>query len=147
MTELRITDWARDGAALSTVRFTVFVDEQGVPRELELDAADADAVHVIALDDDGRAIGTGRLLADGHIGRMAILKSHRGQGLGRAILKQLTVLAAQAGHESVFLHAQTSAEGFYRKAGFLPEGAAFEDAGIPHVTMRLQLGGAAGGRD
>ena len=88
--KIRIVDWVRYGEALSSLRHTVFVEEQGVPVELELDGEDASAWHAAAFSDDDRLIGTGRMLASGKIGRMAVSQSMRRQGIGRALLDALS---------------------------------------------------------
>ena len=131
--------WAVAAERLSAVRIEVFVREQGVPLELECDALDESCVHVLATDSDGGAIGTGRLLPDGHIGRMAVLEAWRGSGVGRAILGELLAVARARGHAAAVLNAQTHACGFYRRAGFEVTSGEFMDAGIPHVEMRLEL--------
>lgn len=133
-------DWAQARETLLAIRFEVFVDEQGVPAELEEDADDPQALHVLAWDATGRTpLATARLLPNGHIGRMAVRKDWRGQGIGSAMLERLTALALQAGLKSVLLNAQCSAEGFYRRHGFQPEGDIFEDAGIAHRRMSCPL--------
>jgi len=132
--------WAAAAERLAAVRRDVFVLEQAVPEELEWDGLDVDCRHVMATDVRGIAIGTGRLLPDGHIGRMAVVRSWRGKGVGRALLAKLVELARQRGDRTVALHAQTHAIGFYRRAGFEVSGDEFMEAGIPHVEMRLQLG-------
>jgi predicted GNAT family N-acyltransferase len=121
------------------VREAVFVVEQGVPRELEWDEFDAVSQHVLAQDGEGRPVGTGRLLPDGHLGRMAVLPAWRSAGVGGAMLRHLLAAAQDAGLQEVVLHAQTHAQGFYEKHGFQPDGEAFLEAGIPHVRMRLRL--------
>ena len=132
-------DWARDNAALSAIRRAVFVVEQQVPEEEEWDALDAVSRHVLALAADGAAIGAGRLLPDGRIGRMAVLQAWRGQGVGSALLRELLAMARDGGFSETNLHAQTHAMAFYRKHGYTPVGDEFMEAGIPHVAMRLQL--------
>jgi predicted GNAT family N-acyltransferase len=127
----------RDAAA--AIRFTVFVDEQKVPADIELDEWDERSLHAVARDAQGRALGTGRLLPDGHIGRMAVLKEARGLGVGSALLEALMQAARERGMQTVVLNAQTHAAPFYRRLGFAEEGAEFEEAGIPHVTMRARL--------
>jgi predicted GNAT family N-acyltransferase len=117
----------------------VFVEEQRVPADLEMDDNDATSLHALAYA-AGRAIGTGRLLPDGHIGRMAVLKEWRGQGAGRTMLRRLIDAARERGHAEVALSAQVHALEFYRVEGFEPEGAVYEEAGIPHQAMRLRLG-------
>lgn len=132
-------DWAGDQAELLAVRTQVFVHEQGVPLDLELDGRDAAAWHLLARNNAGQAIGTGRMLADGHIGRMAVLPGWRGHGVGQALLQGLLRIAHTHGLEAVFLHAQVGAIGFYERQGFRCSGDIFMDAGIPHQTMRRRL--------
>ena len=138
MLELRLLDWQSAQGEAKRIRFTVFVEEQGVPPELEMDENDANSVHALAYG-DGRAIATGRLLPDGHIGRMAVLKEWRGRGVGRAILRRLIDAARERGHREVLLSAQVHALGFYRAEGFAPEGPVYEEAGIAHQAMRMKL--------
>jgi predicted GNAT family N-acyltransferase len=107
-----------------------------VPAELEWDAEDAHARHVLAVTADGVAVGTGRLLPDGRIGRMAVLKPWRGRGVGAALLTELIRMAQEAGLQTLVLYAQVHATGFYAGFGFQPEGGIFLDAGIPHQAMR-----------
>lgn len=127
--------WNELGPQARQVRDAVFVVEQNVPREMEWDEHDITSRHVIARDGDGGAIGTGRLLADGHIGRMAVLADWRGKGVGRALLERLLEEARLQGHDHLALHAQTQASGFYRRFGFVEEGPEFIEAGIPHRVM------------
>ncbi len=137
--KLRLTDWVEDGAALRAVRTTVFVIEQAIPESLEWDAADPLSVHALAVAADGTPVGCGRLLPDGHIGRMAVLRAWRGLGVGAALLATLVDLARTQGHAAALLHAQTHALDFYAKQGFVPVGEVFIEAGLPHQTMRLAL--------
>jgi predicted GNAT family N-acyltransferase len=116
----------------------LFVEEQRVPREIEMDARDAACVHALAYM-QGRAVGTGRLLPDGHIGRMAVLEECRSCGVGGAILERLVEEARRRGVREVVLSAQTHALGFYRRYGFREDGPVFEEAGIPHQAMRRAL--------
>lgn len=130
---------------LSQIRFTVFVREQGIPPEFELDAMDADekkVVHVIARDETGQAIGTARMLLDQsipRIGRMAVLKSCRGKGVGKDMLEFLCNLARKKNYRVVRLNSQTHATAFYYKQGFLSHGEEFTEAGIPHLEMRRSI--------
>ena len=117
--------------------------EQRVPAEIELDEHDVRCVHALAFA-DGKAIGTARLLPDGHIGRMAVLKAWRGRGAGRALLRALVEEARRRGDRRVLLSAQVHALGFYRAEGFEPEGAVYEEAGIAHQAMRLALNSGSG---
>lgn len=132
-------DWATLGADAAAVRQQVFVAEQGVPAELEWDDMDALCVHVLAFDEAGAAVGTGRLLPDGHVGRMAVVRSARRSGIGSAMLHELTRHARARGDKALVLHAQTHAEPFYLRHGFRREGPVFMEAGIPHVVMRIAL--------
>jgi predicted GNAT family N-acyltransferase len=134
--ELMAWDKAREHAA--PVRMVVFVEEQRVPAELEMDERDAACVHSIAFDGE-RAIGTGRLLPDGHIGRMAVLKAFRGKGVGGEILEALVEAARRRGEREIVLSAQTHALAFYRAHGFEAFGAQYEEAGLPHQDMRRVL--------
>lgn len=136
---VREVDWHERRAELRAIRTAVFIEEQGVPAELEWDEIDASCRHVLAFSTDGAAIGTGRLLPDGHIGRMAVLRAWRGRGAGSAILNRLLDLARMAGFDIVRLHAQTHAVGFYVKHGFTVIGDEFMEAGIPHRAMTQRL--------
>jgi predicted GNAT family N-acyltransferase len=137
--KLRIADWQDDGPALRAVREAVFVREQHVPSELEWDEFDANCIHVLATDAAGSAIGTSRLLADGMIGRMAVLKAWRGRGVGKALLLHLLEEARKQHLPHVALHAQLHASEFYRIFGFEIRGEEFLEAGIPHISMILKL--------
>jgi predicted GNAT family N-acyltransferase len=138
MRRIELLGWEEARAAASRIRMTVFVEEQRVPAAIEMDDQDAVCVHALAYE-DGRAVGTGRLLPDGHIGRMAVLKESRVRGVGGAILDQLVAEARRRGMKAVVLSAQTHALGFYRKHGFREVGKIFEEAGIPHQEMRRVL--------
>ncbi len=135
--------WNELQASAAALRTMVFVREQGVPQELEWDAEDHSALHAVVLDNRGHALATGRLLhhAPGvaRIGRMAVAREWRGQGLGRQVLHALMQAALDRGDHRVILHAQTSARGFYERAGFQPHGALFAEAGIEHIEMRADL--------
>lgn len=138
MLRIEILDWATARTEASRIRLAVFVQEQSVPPEIEMDDNDAVCVHALAFQGD-RAIGTGRLLPDGHIGRMAVLRQSRALGVGSAILERLVAEARQRGMQEVVLSAQTHAIGFYRRHGFTETGPVFEEAGIPHQEMRRAL--------
>jgi predicted GNAT family N-acyltransferase len=133
--DVRIADWTRDEHKLKSIRHRVFVVEQSVPESLEWDGIDAQCVHAIAEDASGAPIGCGRLLPDGHIGRMAVLASWRGQGVGRRLLERLIEVAAERGDARIMLNAQTHAMPFYARYGFVPVGEPFNEAGIPHQAM------------
>jgi len=121
------------------LRFAVFVEEQNVPAEIELDSFDALSVHAVAFDVNDVAVGTGRLLPDGHIGRMAVAKTARGSGVGSALLRALMAEARRHGHTQAVLSAQTHAMDFYRRHGYAVRGAEYDDAGIPHIDMYRPL--------
>lgn len=127
--------WPGDESAIRAIRTAVFVRELGIPDELEWDGLDPDCAHLLAYDMAGRPVGTARLQADGHIGRMAVLSEWRGRGVGGALLLMLIDLAAAHGLDEVFLDAQTAAAGFYHRHGFIASGDEFEAAGIPHIRM------------
>ncbi|MFZ6730343.1 GNAT family N-acetyltransferase [Undibacterium sp. Ji42W] len=132
---LVIADWATLQKDAQAIRYEVFVIEQKIPAELEWDAADAECLHAVVYDTDGKAVGTGRLLPDAHIGRMAVLAEARGLRVGAKILRALMNKAQARGEQAVRLNAQQSAENFYLKEGYTRDGEIFEEAGIPHVSM------------
>lgn len=136
---IHIGTWDRLKGDAAPIRHQVFVLEQHVPEDLEIDDMDEVSIHAVAYDIAGFPIGTGRLLTDGHIGRMAVLQSARGQGVGSQILSTLISEAKGMGFHKVALHAQLHAIPFYEKHGFLPEGEPFDDAGIQHKVMLLDL--------
>jgi predicted GNAT family N-acyltransferase len=138
MVRIELMPWEQARVAASRIRYTVFVVEQGVPLEIELDEHDAECIHALAFD-GAAAIGTGRLLPDGHLGRMAVLREFRGHGVGSAILARLIEAAAQRGDREVLLSAQVHALAFYSAHGFSAEGEVYQDAGIAHQTMRRVL--------
>jgi predicted GNAT family N-acyltransferase len=133
---VELGDWTSMRARAEPVRFAVFVEEQQVPAEIELDEFDPQSVHALAFDAQGRVLGTGRLLPDGHIGRMAVLRQARGAGVGSALLQALMKAARARGDREVLLSAQTHAIAFYERFGFAVEGEEYDDAGIPHRMMR-----------
>lgn len=139
MVDVRVGDWASLGREASAIRTAVFVEEQRIPAEMEWDEADAACVHAVAYNRLGLPLATGRLLPHvpgvAKIGRMAVLASVRGSGVGHEVLDALMKVARARGDREVLLHAQRSAAPFYAKAGFAPRGAEFEEAGIPHIEM------------
>jgi predicted GNAT family N-acyltransferase len=131
-----------DRAEIAALRTRVFVGEQGVPPEIEQDAADDGAVHVLSRDDAGTLVATGRLLVRGStagIGRMAADAAVRGRGHGAAVLAELHRQAVLRGVTEIELHAQVSARGFYERAGYTAVGEEYQEAGIVHITMRRRL--------
>lgn len=141
MTEITIKhiDWQRGEALIRALRHTVFVHEQGIPAELEWDGRDAGCLHVLAVDARGAVVGTARMQADGHIGRMAVLKDRRGQGVGSRMLAGLVAIAQEMRLPSVWLTAQSAALPFYLKHRFAVEGDEYIEAGIAHRRMRRVL--------
>lgn len=140
MTEARLAllDWAQAEARVMPLRIEVFVREQGVPLEMELDEFDSVSVHAVC-EVDSEVVGTGRLLPDGHIGRLAVARAWRGRGLGARMLQALVAEAVRRGLIEVVLHAQVQAEAFYAQHGFVADGPVFDEAGIAHRVMRREL--------
>jgi len=136
---IRLVSWDKASAELRSVREEVFIREQGVPPELEWDGEDSACIHALALTRGGESIGTARLTADGHIGRMAVRRPWRGQGVGKALMETMMRAARRRGLDHVVLNAQLHAQGFYARFGFRPEGGEFLDAGIPHVRMAVRM--------
>jgi predicted GNAT family N-acyltransferase len=135
---LRLGDWERLGADARPLREAVFIEEQGVPADLERDALDVDALHCVAYR-GGRAVATGRLLPQAKIGRMAVRADARGQGIGRRVLDALVARAQARGDAAVELSAQRTAVDFYRRRGFETIGEPYQEAGIEHLRMRRVL--------
>lgn len=133
------TDWSKHQNELTAIRSKVFIEEQKVPVELEVDEHDPDAIHFLVMNEDKQFIGTARLLNDGHIGRLAVLKEYRNQGIGTKLLSDILYKAEQMNITRVFLNAQVDAEKFYKNHGFVSKGEVFMDAGIPHIKMTKKL--------
>jgi len=131
--------WSSHRNKLRAIREEVFVIEQGVPQELEWDGQDEDATHFMAVNEAGQTIGCARLLATGQIGRMAVVPAQRNRGIGNRLLDAAVNEAIRQSMSKVFLHAQSYAADFYRKAGFRAIGTEFQEAGIPHIAMELDL--------
>ena len=136
---IRLVDWSVARAELEFVRRAVFIVEQAIPEEMEWDDFDTVSRHALAVDASGAPVGCGRLLPDGHVGRLAVLAAWRGDGVGSALLDRLVVLAREQGHARAVLNAQTHAMPFYARHGFAAEGAEYLEAGIPHQTMTRTL--------
>lgn len=119
-----------------SIRETVFVKEQSVPKELELDGIDNECIHVL-IKDDKKFIATGRIQKDGHIGRVAVLKEYRGKGLGKEVINSLIAWAKEHSLHQVYLGAQLQAVDFYKRIGFKEYGEIFLDAGIQHIHMNF----------
>ncbi|MCB1937280.1 MAG: GNAT family N-acetyltransferase [Nitrosomonas sp.] len=139
--QLQLVRWSEAAPLLRIVRESVFIQEQQVPVELEWDEFDPVCIHVLALTQDGKPVGTARLLPNGHIGRMAVIKSWRGKGIGRAMLQCLLDTAKQNGITEIKLNSQISAKAFYERFGFQVSGDEFMEADIPHIKMFLTLFG------
>lgn len=135
---VRKANWPEDTERLRDVRRRVFIEEQGVPEEIEWDGQDADALHVLC-EKEGATLGCGRLLADGRIGRLAVLPTERGKRYGERLLNLLLELAQARGDAGVYLHAQADAEAFYLRADFERRGLPFLEAAIEHVDMQLEF--------
>ena len=135
--------WAELGSDAAVVRTEVFVHEQKIPLELEWDEADQTALHAVAYNGLGQAIGTARLLdtssTTAKLGRMAVKRVLRGSNIGSDLLSVLIDSATQAGKQEVMLHAQTSAQGFYARTGFVVRGELFYEVNIPHIEMFKSL--------
>ncbi|MYM88636.1 GNAT family N-acetyltransferase [Rugamonas sp. FT82W] len=134
--DIRTGDWTALNADAKLIRFEVFVEEQKVPAELEMDHMDAVCLHAVAYDAGGTPVGTGRLLPDGHIGRMAVRQFARGSGVGGALLQVLMAQARARGDTQVVLSAQSHAAPFYERHGFAIDGDEFFEAGIAHINMQ-----------
>ncbi len=143
MVQVRTGSWSELGEDAKRIRTDVFVDEQRIPAEMEWDHGDAAGLHAVAYNRLGQAIATGRLLQEragvARIGRVAVHRVLRGSGVGRQVMRALLESAAARGDREVVLHAQLSAESFYRGLGFSPRGEPFDEAGIPHVEMARPL--------
>jgi predicted GNAT family N-acyltransferase len=153
VSEIRLAADADDVAAAYAVRTEVFVGEQGVPLDLELDDLDAGADHFVAYDDAGRPVGAGRLVVEppgfegapeaavpvGHLGRLAVRGVARGTGLGLAMVAAIEARATERGLTLIALSAQTHAIGFYERLGYTAHGPEFDDAGLPHRWMTRPL--------
>ena len=146
VTQVQTGDWATLQQPASSVRTAVFVEEQGIAREDEWDAADATAVHAVVTNLLGMPVATGRLLRDGaansgsaRIGRMAVDRTLRGSGVGRQVIDALEQAARARGDQRVVLSAQRSAEGFYQRLGYQPVGEPYDEVGIAHIGMARLL--------
>lgn len=137
--DVSVGAWSEHGEAAGAIRREVFIQEQGIPADMEWDAADASCLHALARNRFGVPLATGRMLEHvpgvAKIGRMAVLRPMRGTQIGRQVLDALMAEARKQGYREVLLHAQLSAESFYLRAGFQRRGQPFEEAGIAHVEM------------
>lgn len=131
--------WHDGEPLLRAVREAVFICEQGVPAELEWDEFDAQSRHALALSAKGETIGCGRILPNGHIGRICVRPAWRKQKVGTAIMEALLNEAQARGYKAVDVDAQVQAIPFYERFGFVAHGRKFKDAGLPHIKMKLEL--------
>lgn len=137
--EIKEVSWQSAARQLSQVRQQVFIMEQHVPAALEWDGLDDDALHLLATDGQAKPIGCARILDGGYIGRMAVLKDYRRSGVGNALLSAAIECCHQRGWLNISLSAQVHAISFYERAGFVVCSPEYQDAGIPHRDMKLQL--------
>lgn len=138
MTSVIPAPWKTYSQRLLNIRTTVFVEEQGVPAEIEHDDLDEKSYHVLLVCDSSD-VATGRLLDDGHIGRVCVLENFRGMGLGVLVIKSLILEASSRGMQEVLLSSQVQALEFYEKLGFEVSSEEYFEAGIPHVDMKLNI--------
>ncbi len=123
---------------IKKIRASVFIEEQQIDEDLDFDGRDPEAIHVLIFE-NGNAIATGRMLNDGHIGRIAVLKSFRNKGFGKTAILKLIEEATHLGMKRVFLGAQLHAVKFYKKLGFKEYGSTFIDAGIEHIHFEKKI--------
>jgi predicted GNAT family N-acyltransferase len=148
MIAIETQSWLAARDAAYAIRYAVFVEEQGISADLEIDDYDPIAEHALAFV-DGQCVATARIYLDAQdpskakIGRMAVLKDFRGQGIGTALVGEVIRAGMMQGASVFELHAQQSAVPFYAKLQFKPDGALFDEVGIPHQCMRLILGAGA----
>jgi predicted GNAT family N-acyltransferase len=148
MIAIETQSWLTARDAAYAIRHAVFVEEQDIPAELEIDDYDPIAEHALAFV-DGQCVATARIYLDeqdpskAKIGRMAVLRDFRGQGIGTALLGEAIRAGMMQGATVFELHAQQTAAPFYAKLQFKPDGAIFDEVGIPHQRMRLVLSAPA----
>jgi predicted GNAT family N-acyltransferase len=133
--QIRLAGWEQESAAIRAVRNAVFSDEQGICQTLDFDGRDHECVQVLARIGEGEAIGTARMLPDGHVGRIAVHREWRGRGVGTRLVEFLTDVARDRGFAEIHLHSQAQAAEFYTRLGFEARGETFMEAGIEHVLM------------
>ncbi len=143
--QVSLTNWSKlnDQTSIKAIREKVFIIEQSVPIELEWDELDEQCIHCLTKDKKGTAVATARIHVNesvGHIGRMAVLKPYRRQGIGTLMLNKLLEHAQNNAVKEIHINAQTVAMPFYIRIGFMAVGEQFDDAGIPHYQMRLKIG-------
>ncbi|MBT4205366.1 MAG: GNAT family N-acetyltransferase [Proteobacteria bacterium] len=136
---IKTVEWGTNESLIKAIRIPVFVEEQNVPYDLDFDEFDPVASHWIAYSKNIYPVATVRLLADGHVGRMAVLKEHRRQGIGRMLILAVLDFAHETKMSKIFLHAQLPARAFYERVGFVAYGNVFVDANIDHIAMELSI--------
>jgi predicted GNAT family N-acyltransferase len=135
--DIAIVSFSDKKAEITSVRRVVFIEEQNVPESIDFDGSDPDFIHVLATDKNGRPIGTARINNKGRIGRMAVLKNYRRQGIGRKMIQALMNYGRKNSITDFHVSSQVTAVGFYKKMGFEPFGEEFLEAGIMHINMKL----------
>ena len=140
MSDIKIQsgDWNELKQDAQLIRRSVFIQEQNIPEDEEWDDQDPISLHFVVYDQN-QAIGTARLLQNNSIGRVAVLKQYRGEGIGLLLMKQIIQVAEQQKREYLKLSAQAYATGFYENLGFIVEGDEYLDCGIPHIDMNMSL--------
>jgi len=138
MIKAKIVDYDDYSDQIRNIREEVFCKEQGVPQDLEFDGLDSEAIHSIVCDGN-LEIGTGRMLQDGHIGRVAVIKKYRGKGVGKMIMQCLIYEAINMQFQEVWLSSQYHAKGFYEKLEFIEIGDIYQEANIDHIKMKKKL--------
>jgi predicted GNAT family N-acyltransferase len=136
--DIAIVNWPEKQTEITSVRRVVFVEEQNVSESIDFDGSDPDYIHVLAYDKNGRPVGTARINRKGRIGRMAVLKDYRRQGIGRKMIQALMDYGRKNSITNFHVSSQVSAVGFYRKMGFEPSGEEFLEATIMHINMKLK---------
>ena len=135
---IEIVSFSEKKAEIASVRRAVFVEEQNVPESIDFDGSDTDYIHVLATDKNGLPVGTARINREGRIGRMAVLKNYRRQGIGRKMIQALMDYGRKHSITDFHVSSQVTAVGFYEKMGFEPFGDEFLEAGIKHIKMKLK---------
>ena len=131
----QIVNFAQHEKEIRLVRNTVFTEEQGIPSAIDFDGRCPDCYHVLARNEAGHPVGTGRMQKNGHIGRLAVTAEWRSKGIGAALLDEFITFARNIGLKQVYLNSQEQAVGFYEKCGFVVEDEIFYEANIPHIKM------------
>jgi predicted GNAT family N-acyltransferase len=135
---IAIVNWLEKQTEITSIRRAVFVEEQNVPESIDFDGSDTDYIHVLATNKNGLPVGTARINRKGRIGRMAVLKDYRRQGIGRKMIQMLIDYGRKNSIKDFHVSSQVTAVGFYEKMGFEPFGEEFLEAGIKHINMKLK---------